>query len=182
MAFAIALPPPISSSQAVSQANRAMTRWRPHAGYDFGERLVEIGRGKVKAFVFMAMLGHSRGLHVHASRAEKQEHRFAGIESAFTTFGGAPEEVLMDNPRALVARHDAVSRSVELNGKLIAFAKHWGFRPRACALYRARTKGKTENGVGYVKKNAIAGHSFESWEAFEADFAKWERELANVRI
>jgi hypothetical protein len=92
------------------------------------------------------------------------------------------EEVLMDNPRALVVRHDAVSRSVQFNDKLIAFAKHWGFRPRACAPYRARTKGKTENGVGYVKKNAIAGHSFASWEAFEAHLAKWEHEVANVRI
>ena len=88
----------------------------------------------------------------------------------------------MDNPRALVVHHDAVSRSVQFNDKLIAFAKHWGFRPRACAPYRARTKGKTENGVGYVKKNAIAGHSFASWEAFEAHLAKWEREVANVRI
>jgi hypothetical protein len=28
-----------------------------------------------------------------------------------------PEEVLMDNPRALVVRHDAVSRSVQFNDK-----------------------------------------------------------------
>ncbi len=48
--------------------------------------------------------------------------------------------------------------------------------------YRARTKGKTENGVGYVKKNAIAGHSFPSWEAFEAHLDRWERDVANVRI
>ncbi|WP_190234322.1 hypothetical protein [Mesorhizobium sp. M4A.F.Ca.ET.050.02.1.1] len=41
----------------------------------------------------------------------------------------------MDNPRALVVRHDAASRSVEFNDKLMAFAKHWGFRPRACAPY-----------------------------------------------
>jgi hypothetical protein len=93
-----------------------------------------------------------------------------------------PEEVLMDNPRALVVHHDAASRQVTFNDKLLAFAKHWGFRPRACAPYRARTKGKTENGVGYVKKNAIAGHSFASWEAFEAHLARWERDVANVRI
>jgi hypothetical protein len=33
-----------------------------------------------------------------------------------------------------------------------------------------------------VKKNAIAGHCFETWEALEAHLAKWEREVANVRI
>lgn len=149
---------------------------------DFGERLVEIGGIKIKAFVFVATLGHSRRCHVRAFRHERQESWFSGLESAFTTFGGVPEEVLMDNPRALVDRHDATSRQVTFNDKLIAFAKHWGFRPRACAPYRARTKGKTESGVGYVKKNAIAGHSFATWEAFEAHLARWERDIANVRI
>lgn len=149
---------------------------------DFGERLVEIGGIKIKAFVFVATLGHSRRCHVRAFRHERQESWFSGLESAFTTFGGVPEEVLMDNPRALVDRHDAASRQVTFNDKLIAFAKHWGFRPRACAPYRARTKGKTESGVGYVKKNAIAGHSFATWEAFEAHLARWERDIANVRI
>lgn len=149
---------------------------------DFGERLVEIGGAKIKAFVFVATLGHSRCCHVRAFRHERQESWFSGLESAFTTFGGVPEEVLMDNPRALVVRHDAASRQVVFNDKLIAFARHWGFRPRACAPYRARTKGKTENGVGYVKKNAIAGHSFASWEAFEAHLARWERDVANIRM
>ena len=90
------------------------------------------------------------------------------MESSFLAFGGVPKEVLFDNPRALVTEHDAETRSVVFNAKLLAFARHWGFRPRACAPYRARTKGKTERGVGYVKRNAIAGRSFASWEAFEA--------------
>ena len=92
------------------------------------------------------------------------------------------EEVLFDNARALVVEHDATTRSVVFNDKLASFAKHWGFRPRACAPYRARTKGKTENGVGYVKKNAIAGRCFASWEAFEAHLDAWTREVAEVRI
>ena len=92
------------------------------------------------------------------------------------------EEVLFDNARALVVEHDAVTRNVVFNDKLAAFAKHWGFRPRACAPYRARTKGKTENGVGYVKKNAVAGRCFASWEAFEAHLEAWTREVAEVRI
>ena len=63
-----------------------------------------------------------------------------------------------------------------------AFARYWGFRPRACAPYRARTKGKDENGVGYVKKNAIAGHRFASWAALEAHLVRWMREVADQRI
>jgi transposase len=96
---------------------------------DFGERLVEIGGVRIKVFVFVATLGHSRRCHVRAFRNETQECWFAGLESAFAAFGGVPEEVLMDNPRALVVRHDAVSRMVAFNPKLLAFAKHWGFAP-----------------------------------------------------
>lgn len=172
--------------QALAAEALATTRFETLPGrqlqIDFGERFVEIGGAQVKAFMFVATLGYSRRVHVRAFRNEKQEHWFAGLESAFTAFGGVTEDVLMDNPRALVVRHDMTSRVVKFNDKLLAFAKHWGFNPRACAPYRARTKGKTERGVGYVKKNAIAGHAFESWEAFEAHLAKWEREIANVRV
>src|SRR5216684_3882062 len=36
------------------------------------------------------------------------------------------------------------------------FARYYGFTPRACQPYRARTKGKVESGVKYVKRNALA--------------------------
>ena len=121
-----------SYRQGLKAEALATTRFETPPGrqlqIDFGERLVEIGGAKIKAFMFVATLGHSRRLHVRAFRAEKQEHWFAGLESAFTTFGGVPDDVLMDNPRALVVRHNAVSRSVQFNDKLVAFAKHWGFR------------------------------------------------------
>ena len=128
-------------------------------------RLVEIGGAKLRVYLFVATLGYSRRCHVRAFGNERQESWFDGLESAFTKFGGVTEQVLFDNARALVVEHDPTTRTVVFNEKLKAFAKHWGFLPRACAPYRARTKGKTENGVGYVKRNAIAGRSFPSWEA-----------------
>jgi transposase len=149
---------------------------------DFGERLIEIGGAKVKVYLFVATLGYSRRCHVRAYRNERQESWLDGLESAFLSFGGVPEEVLMDNARALVTSHDIETRTVIFNEKLKAFARHWGFRPKACAPYRARTKGKIERGVGYVKRNAIAGRSFASWAALEAHLAQWEREIANERV
>jgi hypothetical protein len=70
---------------------------------------------------------------------------------------------------------------VRFNERLLAFARYWGFTPRACAPYRARTKGKDQRSVGYVKRNAIAGHQFESWAALEAHLDWWTREIADVR-
>jgi hypothetical protein len=43
-------------------------------------------------------------------------------------------------------------------------------------------KGKDERGVGYVKRNAVAGRRFASWPAFEAHLAQWVREVADVRL
>jgi transposase len=149
---------------------------------DFGERRVVVGGESVRVYLFVATLGYSRRLYVRAFRNERQESWFAGLEGAFHHFGGVTEEVLFDNGRGLVVRHDRATREVEFNARLLAFAKHWRFRPRACAPYRARTKGKDERGVGYVKKNAIAGRRFESWAALEAHLAQWTREIADQRV
>jgi transposase len=146
---------------------------------DFGERRVLIGGASIKVYLFVATLGYSRRLYVRAFRNERQESWFSGLESAFQHFGGITEEVLFDNDRGLVVHHDRETREVEFNARLHAFARHWRFRPRACAPYRARTKGKDERGVGYVKKNAIAGRAFASWSALEAHLDRWTREIAD---
>lgn len=167
-------------------AARATVRFETRPGVqlqiDFGERRVEIGGVATKVFFFVATLGYSRRLHVRAFGHEKQESWFAGMETAFLAFGGVPREVLLDNARALILHHDPASREVVLQSRLHAFAKHWGFRVRACAPYRARTKGKDERGVGYVKKNAIAGRSFASFAEMEAHLEAWTREIADRRI
>ena len=106
----------------------------------------------------------------------------AGIEGAFRHFGGVPEEVLLDNARALVDAPRRGDARGALQRALPRLRRYWGFRPRACAPYRARTKGKDERGVGYVKRNAIAGRAFASWEALEAHLAHWTREVADVRV
>jgi transposase len=149
---------------------------------DFGERRVPIGGESMKVYLFVATLGYSRRVYVRAFHNERQESWFAGLEGAFRHFGGITEDVLFDNDRGLVVRHDRATREVEFNDRLHAFAKHWRFRPRACAPYRARTKGKDERGVGYVKKNAIAGRTFASWSAFEAHLAAWTRDIADERV
>jgi hypothetical protein len=37
------------------------------------------------------------------------------------------------------------------NDRFHAFCRYWDVTPKACAPYRARTKGKDERGVGYVR-------------------------------
>ena len=170
--------------QALRAEARACVRFETPPGkqlqIDFGERRIAIGGEAVRVHLFVATLGYSRRVFVQAFRHERQAAWFDGMEGAFRHFGGLPQEVLLDNARALVDHHDAATREVRFNERLLAFARYWGVRPRACAPYRARTKGKDERGVGYVKHNAIAGHRFASWAALEAHLAWWMREIADV--
>ncbi|MCK1420193.1 MULTISPECIES: hypothetical protein [unclassified Bradyrhizobium] len=87
----------------------------------------------------------------------------------------------MDNSRALVARHDAVGRSVQFSDKLISLLNTLGLPPSRLRAHRTARRARQRT-ASYVKKNAILGHSFPSWEAFEAHLDRWEREVANVRI
>jgi hypothetical protein len=92
-----------------------------------------------------------------------------------------PEELLVDNPKALVLSHPR-SGKVQFHPEFLAFCQHWGLRPRACQPYRARTKGKVESGVGYVKGNAMGGLAFENDAALDRHLAGWLLEVADVRI
>ncbi len=149
---------------------------------DFGEKRVWIGGEQVRVHLFVATLGYSRRNFVMAFDNQRQSSWLRGIEAAFAHFAGVPERVLLDNARALVEHHDVATREVRYNERFHAFCRYWGVRPQACAPYRARTKGKDENGVGYVKGNAIAGRHFQSWTALEAHLQAWMREVADVRI
>lgn len=172
--------------QALRAEARATVRFETPPGkqlqIDFGEMRVSIGGEAIRIYLFVATLGHSRRCFVQAFRHERQSAWLDGIEAGFRYFGGVTQEVLLDNARALVDHHDAVTREVRFNERLHAFARYWGFRPRACAPYRARTKGKDERGVGYVKHNAIAGHGFASWAALEGHLSWWMREIADLRV
>ncbi len=149
---------------------------------DFGQRRIAIEGERDKVYLFVATLGYSRRIYAAPFRHERQSAWLEGIEGAFRHFGGLPGELLLDNASALVKHHDPVTREVEFNGRLHAFTRYWGVRPVACAPYRARTKGKDERGVGYVKHNAIAGRRFASWGALEAHLAWWMREVADTRV
>jgi transposase len=149
---------------------------------DFGEKRVVIGGEVVRVHLFVATLGYSRRNFVMAFDNQRQGSWLRGIEAAFAHFGGVPERLLLDNARALVEEHDVETREVRYSARFHAFCRYWGVRPQACAPYRARTKGKDENGVGYVKGNALAGREFASWEALHGHLARWLREVADERI
>jgi transposase len=149
---------------------------------DFGETTVPIAGERVRVHLFVATLGYSRRPYVAVFGHQRQSAWWSGIEGAFHHFGGRTRELLIDNAKALVTFHDAQTREVRFNERFHAFCRYWQVLPKACAPYRARTKGKDESGVKYVKRNAIAGHAFDSLAALEAHLAWWMRDVADSRV
>lgn len=140
---------------------------------DFGQKRVRIAGAWVRVFLLVAVLGYSRRLFVKAFLNERQDDWREGIAAAFQHFGGVPRTLLGDNARALVLGRDRATGSVIFHPAYLAFCRDWDVQPRACAPYRARTKGKTEAGVKYTKHNGLADQDFDSFAALEMHLAAW---------
>jgi transposase len=149
---------------------------------DFGEKVVRIAGRPVKVYLMTAVLGYSRRLYCRAFLAQRQDDWLEGLDGAFRHFGGLTEQILCDNASPLVTSHDRRSGEVVWNPGFEAFCRDRGLTAKACRPRRARTKGKIERGVGYVKHNALAGRSFASFEELQCHLAKWMVEVADRRI
>lgn len=148
---------------------------------DFGEKRVTVAGTAITVFLLVAVLSYSRRTFVKAFLRERQDDWREGIAAAFTHFGGVVVTVLGDNARALVRGRDRATGTVTFHPGYLAFCRDWDVQPRACTPYRARTKGKVESGVKFVKRNALAGRSFVSFAALEQHLAQWMEE-ADQRV
>jgi transposase len=140
---------------------------------DFGEKWVSIAGELVRVFLLVAVLSYSRRLFVKAFLNQRSDDWREGIAAAFRRFGGVPRTLLGDNAKALVLGRDRATGIVTFHPTYLAFCREWDVLPRACGPYRARTKGKTESGVKYVKRNGLAERAFESFAALDAHLDDW---------
>jgi transposase len=148
---------------------------------DFGQQRVLIADAWVRVFLLVAVLSYSRRLFVKAFLSERQDDWREGIAAAFEHFGGVPRTLLGDNARALVSGRDRETGTVLFQPGYLAFCRDWDVQPRACAPYRARTKGKTEAGVKFVKRNGLAALTFPSFTALETHLLEW-MQVADHRV
>jgi IstB-like ATP binding protein/Integrase core domain len=139
-----------------------------------------IGEQLEKVHLFVFTLGYSRRLYAHGYHHERLTTLLDGHERAFRWFGGVTLSCLYDNPRNLVLGRR--EHKVLWHPQFEDLARYYGFTPRACQPYRARTKGKVENGVKYVKRNALAGRRFSSWDDLNDWLERWCVEVADLRI
>ncbi len=149
---------------------------------DWGEIWTRVGGERRKAHFIVNPLGFSRRFHFRCCEREDAEHTYEGVIRSFEHFGGVPSQVLVDNQKSAVISHRHGERVV-FNERFLDLAGHYGFTPHACRPYRARTKGKVERMVGYIKGNFFARHrSFDSFEHMNHLAELWLREVADLRF
>ena len=165
---------------------RATVRFETQPGQqlqsDWGQASVDIAGEPTKVHFIVNQLGYSRRFHFWCTDSEDGEHTYEGIIRSFEYFGGATQEVLVDNQKSAVLEHPANGKPY-FNEHFVDLAGQYGFTPRACKPYRARTKGKDERMVGYVKGNFFVRYrSFESWAHLNQMAEHWLRNEADQRL
>ncbi len=129
---------------------------------DWAEVWTQIAGEGRRVYCSVNTLGYSRRFHFWATDRMDAEHTYEGIIRAFEHVGGVTRDVLVDNQKALVITH-RIGDQVRCHERFLDLAGHYGFLPKACRPYRARTKGKDERMVGYIKH-----HFFQRYRAFES--------------
>lgn len=166
--------------------SRATVRFETKPGEqlqsDWGEVVVSIAGETKKVYFIVNTLGYSRRFHFWCSDSLDAEHTYEGIILSMEYFGGVTEEVLVDNQKATVLQASNQGKPV-FNQRFLDLADQYGFTARACRPYRARTKGKDERMVGYIKHNFFVRYrAFESWAHLNQVAERWLVEEADQRF
>lgn len=166
------------------QAERATVRFETEPGHqsqiDWGQAQVALGTGRVVRHFFVLTLGFSRRGFYRPSVNESLGALLEAHERAFDYFGGHTREHLYDRMRTVCLPGEG--REPRWHPTFAAFARHWSFEPRVCQPYRARTKGKVESGVRYLKMNFLPGRTFRDDTDLEEQLQGWMSEIADTRI
>jgi transposase len=142
---------------------------------------VRVGQTSRRLSFFVMVLCYSRLMYVEFTVSQTMEHFLACHQHAFEFFGGVPHSVMVDNLKSAVLKR-ALGEAPVINPKYADFAKHNGFRIVPCHVGKGNAKGRVENGVGYVKKNFLAGLEIADFSMLAPAATHWLDTVANVRV
>lgn len=142
---------------------------------------VPVGQTSRQLSFFVMVLCYSRMLYVEFTVSQTMEHFLACHQHAFEFFGGIPHKVMVDNLKSAVLQR-ALGEAPVFNPKYLDFATHHGFTIAPCNVGKGNEKGRVENGVGYVKKNFLAGLEIPDFSALNPAARHWLDTVANVRL
>jgi len=144
----------------------------------------ELGVERV-VWLFSLVLGHSRMLWGRFVPHQDMQTLLRCHAAAFEALGGAPTEILYDRMKTVVDREEPQGGTepshIVYNRTLVEFARHYGYLPKACKAYRAKTKGKVERPFRYIREDFFLGRGFCNLDDLNSQFRQWLDEVANLR-
>lgn len=143
---------------------------------------VNVGNTRRKLSFFVMVLCYSRLMYVEFTVSQTMEHFLACHQHAFEFFGQrVPAKVMVDNLKSAVLQR-LTGQAPVFNRRYLDFARHHGFEIVPCNVGAGHEKGRVEAGVGYVKKNLLAGLDIPDFHALGPAARHWLDTVANQRI
>jgi transposase len=152
------------------------------AQVDWGEwGSIGVGSTRRRLSFFLMVLCYSRRMYLEFTVSQTMEFFLSCHENAFAAFGAVPSQIMVDNLKSAVLQR-LVGVAPVFNPKYLDFSRHWGFEIKPCNVRSGNEKGRVENGVGYVKKNFLAGLELPDFCAMQPAATLWMETVANVRM
>jgi len=142
---------------------------------------INVGSTSRRLSFFVMVLCYSRMMYLEFTLSQTMEHFLACHQNAFDYLGVVPAKIMVDNLKSAVLKRITGEAPV-FNPVYLDFANTCGFTIAPCNVGKGNEKGRVENGVGYVKKNFLAGLDLPRFDALNPAARVWLSEVANVRI
>lgn len=169
-------------------ARRATVRMAPVSPGELAE--VDFGKlGRVydpemrrdrMLYALVVTLVYSRHQYIHLCHSQRAGDFIAGLEDAWTFFGGVPARVVLDNLKPAVKRPDRYEPFFQRT--FAQYAQHRGFVMDAALPGAPKGKPHVERQVPYVRENFFRGERFLSREDAQRAVERWCVETAGQRI
>src|SRR5665213_2300311 len=140
---------------------------------------------------FVATLGYSRYAYVEFVTDQSIQTLLRCHTHAFEWFEGVPQRVLYDNMKTVIlSRHTYGPGLHRFQPAFLDFAHHYGFLPQVCRPYRAKTKGKVERFIRYLRYSFYVpllsrlramGLALDAQTA-NTEVRSWLHQVANARV
>ena len=175
----------VRATRPARKPPRAFLRMEPPAGerfeVDWGHfGALEYAGDKRKLYAFALVEAHSRMLYLEFTHSQSFETFARCHMHAFLAMGGVAREIAYDNLATAVAEHDG--RLVRFLPRFLAFAREYGFCPKACNPAAGWEKGKVERAIGYARQAFWPLRDFTDLHDVNRQARQWLAETANQRL
>lgn len=169
-----------------SVARRAYVRVESQPGdrfeIDWGHfGALDYSGDKRKLYAFSLVECHSRMMYVEFTHSQCFETFVRCHVHAFQALGGIARHLVYDNLATAVAEHEG--NLVRFHPRFLAFAREFGFLPRACHVASPWEKGKVERaGIGYLRQNFWPLRTITDLSDANHQARQWLEEVANKHV